>query len=534
MTIEPSPIKNPFKFLAPYRGSDIDLFYGRTDEEHKLYELLSASNIVLVYGPSGTGKTSLIQCGLSRKYSMPDWIPLFVTRNGNFNQSILAALQQIKLDQQSTDIVAYVKDIYRKYYRPIYLFLDQFEEVFTLADKKNGLNADGEIGELAQLLKTIKSLSEIGIVKIIFIIREEFLGELYKYEWYLPTLFDFRARIESMKPSDVEEVITKSFKRFNISSGESIEEQIQTNLIEGNATSQLAYLQVYLSRLWDYAYSNDATQEHSEEALPAVTITDDTLKFVGKIENILEKYVNETIQNTASELKVETKTIEGILDSFVTEDGTKRPRKKDKIKDKTEDKDILKALEKARLVSQNKVYFELAHDTLAAILEKKRTSEQRLINNLIHSFRTNYQLFERNNKKGYLNEQNVELYDKFKNEIDAQLKEEQYIIDYIEDSLRENENDKLEKEKTSKARKNIAIVAGVLFLVAFLAAIYAFDLLKKNNKQKAKELIQDAKTYEASNDIEFALEKAMKADSLSPNNPEITDLIGKYNSYMKK
>ena len=69
--------KYPFKFLDAYSQADHDFFFGREEEVAALYEMVFQTDILLVYGASGTGKTSLIQCGLANKFQpcpAPDYI----------------------------------------------------------------------------------------------------------------------------------------------------------------------------------------------------------------------------------------------------------------------------------------------------------------------------------------------------------------------------------------------------------------------------------------------------------------------------
>ncbi|MDX1912375.1 MAG: ATP-binding protein, partial [Saprospiraceae bacterium] len=55
---------SPFKFLDSYQKDDQAIFFGREKETEKLYDALSGVKHLLIYGPSGAGKTSLIECGL--------------------------------------------------------------------------------------------------------------------------------------------------------------------------------------------------------------------------------------------------------------------------------------------------------------------------------------------------------------------------------------------------------------------------------------------------------------------------------------
>ena len=80
--------RRPFRFLDAYTKEDEDIFFGREDETDELYARIFLSNMLLVYGVSGSGKTSLIQCGLANKIKSTDWLPICVRRNKNFSDSL--------------------------------------------------------------------------------------------------------------------------------------------------------------------------------------------------------------------------------------------------------------------------------------------------------------------------------------------------------------------------------------------------------------------------------------------------------------
>ena len=82
----------PFKFLDSYTAEDKDIFFGRDEEIDQLYQMIYQSDILLLYGASGTGKTSLIQCGLASKFQKHDWLEVFVRRHKNLNESLQKSL----------------------------------------------------------------------------------------------------------------------------------------------------------------------------------------------------------------------------------------------------------------------------------------------------------------------------------------------------------------------------------------------------------------------------------------------------------
>ena len=72
--------KYPFKFLDTYTRDDIDFYFGRDEEIALMYNMVFQTNLLLVYGSSGVGKSSLIQCGLASKFDTHDWQSIFVKK----------------------------------------------------------------------------------------------------------------------------------------------------------------------------------------------------------------------------------------------------------------------------------------------------------------------------------------------------------------------------------------------------------------------------------------------------------------------
>ncbi|MDI9868567.1 nSTAND1 domain-containing NTPase, partial [Flectobacillus roseus] len=445
-----SQTQSPFQFLAPYGADKKDSFLGRDQEIEKLYELTFATNLIMVYGSSGTGKTSLVQSGLSKKLSGPDWIPLFIRRGDNFKTSLTDQLKVIsKVQKEDTSVSEHLAVINRRYYRPVYLFFDQFEEVFTLSDKQQSYKK-----ELKELFETLNDLQSENTCKIILIIREEFLGLLYESEQYLPNLFDFRLRVEPMNQRKIQEVVSGVFQEFKIQTEPStLTTTISEKLVEGQANGQLAYLQVYLEKLWREAIAIESTNS-------TVIIRQQHVDTIKDIQNVLDTYLMEQQKSISAELNIEEKVIKELLDLFVTDDSTKRPRTLVSLQKEirgglteTQLKEILKQLETARLLILEKDNYELAHDTLAKVIDSKRDAEQRLIKNLVQNLQTSY-YFYKEEKGSLLSEQNVALYDRFKSAIDDSLSEEKItLLRFIEESRTE-----IAKEKRELEQKNELLI----------------------------------------------------------------------------
>jgi AAA+ ATPase superfamily predicted ATPase len=93
-------MKSPFKFLDSYTKEDRKLFFGRNKEIEELYQRVFEANILLVYGVSGTGKSSLIHCGLANKFNETDWLPLVIRRSLNIIESLALSLKSASITPQ--------------------------------------------------------------------------------------------------------------------------------------------------------------------------------------------------------------------------------------------------------------------------------------------------------------------------------------------------------------------------------------------------------------------------------------------------
>ena len=61
---EVSPSNNPFPGLRPFREDEEHLFFGRENQVDAMVDKLAATRFLAVVGTSGSGKSSLVNCGL--------------------------------------------------------------------------------------------------------------------------------------------------------------------------------------------------------------------------------------------------------------------------------------------------------------------------------------------------------------------------------------------------------------------------------------------------------------------------------------
>jgi hypothetical protein len=312
---------SPFKYLDAYQKEDADRFFGRERETAQLYNAVHASNLVLIYGASGTGKSSLVNCGLGNQFVDSDWLPLFVRRGTDLNRSLdhaIAGSMQGNAPRNDSPITERLRALYLVHYRPIYLVFDQFEELFIL----------GTPTEQRLFYETVRQLLDASTAcKLLIIIREEYIAYLSDFEKVVPSLFDNRLRIEKLNDANLARIIvgTANAAGIRIAEPQVTVPAILENIRDRRSGIDLANLQIYLDRLWRADLERRGTTSTAPATFdPALT------ERVGKLSEVLRDFLSNHLRAIEQSLKVHRGVAKPdgvpleVLFALVTEDGTKR------------------------------------------------------------------------------------------------------------------------------------------------------------------------------------------------------------------
>jgi len=521
-------INSPFKFLDPYELADKDIFFGRDQEINELYNLCFKTNLILLYGESGSGKTSIINCGLANKFEGPDWLPFFIRRDKNVNRSLDKALQPYVKSKEDKSVVEKIAFLKGRYFRPVYLIFDQLEELFIIGDPSKRKQ------EIKEFVNNIKTILDANLsCKVILILREEYVSHLYAFEKQIPYLFNNRMRVERMNEDAIKHVIEKSFHKFNISYEATHINAIFKNLSEEKSRNiPLPYLQVYLDTLYR-AHYNARYKKYKYLILPPITLQLSIIEGLGNLDKVLELFFNRTVQNLSTKLnadytKLPSNFVISLIDRFVTEEGTKRPiyLNENRQFDKKEIKEIERAFENNseiketvyedaieylkfhRLLRDNDTFLELGHDSLAKLIDEQRTDEQILKNTVLKNLKYSHTLYERelenNSAEANLNNRLLSLgdvnsikeflsFNEHKEEDKSYL---QYIAkskkyhatkaekeaQIIADKEKANLKAQLEVEKNKRLRLTSTII-GLLFLLSIFLGYQAWEESKSAKKE---------------------------------------------------
>ena len=197
---------------------DQRLFFGREQEIDHLLHRIRAIRLLVLFGKSGLGKTSLLQAGLYPRLRERGLLPIPVRLNQPNIEPVQAVFQALRATcrahgveyepRETEGLWEFFKatdlwsgDVLQT---PVLVF-DQFEEIFTLQSGSVRMTLASQLGELAArgLPTRIRQGLRAGErhndtppdVKIILSLREEYVGALEDLVPNVPGIFEQRFRL---------------------------------------------------------------------------------------------------------------------------------------------------------------------------------------------------------------------------------------------------------------------------------------------------------------------------------------------------
>lgn len=530
---------NPFKFLDSYTREDREIFFGRDREIEEMYQKVFEGKTLLVYGISGTGKTSLINCGLANKFEDSDWLPVTVRRGRNILDSLATELQKVsvtKLKQDSPPgqgeypmteasrgegVVKLLKSLYLDHFKPIYLIFDQFEELFIFGDRE----------EREQFIRVVKAIVESDVqCKFIFSIREEYLASVTEFELTITDFLANRMRVEKMTRQHAVEVIEGPCQVHGIEVEEGFSEALLNKLNPESNEVELTYLQVFLDKVFRLAAKSDTTRSVVND-IPRSGINDDPphsgpsdrghialsstsfnlpiLDKIGDVSDLLGSFLEEQI----SALE-DPDTGLAILKSFVSIKGTKKQITEEEVLEssRTYGKDMER--ETLKELIQNFVNlrilrdkdengrYELRHDSLAAKIYEKITLVEKEIMEVRQLIENAYTYYQQ--RKILLSQDDLKYIETYEDRL--------FLTKELQAFVNRSKEDYLAKRKAFQRVIGISTIGFILIVVAI-----SYYYLQKSKGARTKDWIIAA-SLQLESSPELSLQsafEAFKADSIS-------------------
>ena len=125
--------RNPYKGLRPFVEADVRDFHGRDALTDELVAAVEQSRFVMVVGPSGSGKSSLVQAGLVPRLRATGARVAMMTPGEHPAAQLGTALLAVAVHPPPFNSVAALMAVAGEAQSPLVLVVDQMEEAWTLA-----------------------------------------------------------------------------------------------------------------------------------------------------------------------------------------------------------------------------------------------------------------------------------------------------------------------------------------------------------------------------------------------------------------
>jgi WD40 repeat protein len=376
---------NPYVGPRPFRYGET--LYGRDREVNELLDLLVAERIVLLYSPSGAGKTSLVEAGLrprleregfrilpvirvsqqlpqdhalSRPYNRYLMSTLLSLEEGvsEVNRRTLDDLAGMHLDDYLATLAA---DVGEEELDNELLIIDQFEEILTL----NPTDQDAKAAFLTELGGALRDRRRWAL----FVMREDFVPALDPYLRLLPTRLATTMRLDFLDEEAASQAMIEPAHHGGVSFTRAAASQLVTDLRrvrvqrpEGSVEEPGPYvepvqLQVVCLRLW--------------ERMPpgATTITEADVAALGDVDSALAGYYRDRVAAVAQATRLSEYALRNWFEhELITEQGFRNQVLQGPSGNPQAQSHAVELLVGAHLVRpenrRGATWYELAHDRL--------------------------------------------------------------------------------------------------------------------------------------------------------------------------
>lgn len=397
--------------LESYSEAQSNLFFGRDKEIDNLTSLIKSNTLTIVFGRSGTGKTSLLNAGvfprLRKDYFLPFRIRLEFKDDSPDLVTQIRNILKSEIDKYGFKVESYPdsKTTLWEYFHseplwksitPIMIF-DQFEEIFTLAKKSNHFGTtelENFWEELADLIENsipeklkkefLNEKEQIHYnykeqkVKIVFAFREEYLPEFESISVKIPSIKSSRFRLMPLNGNQAFDVITKTWKNdINEKEAHKIVSFLINEEVENKNYDLIEIEPSLLSQVCTYIDKERISQGQSK-------ISSDFLDRYPK-ERILHSIYNEVLDESnhavlgaSPDLSKSQRPVNDFLeDKLITDEGYRTKYSLNEI-----DKTLLPGIDVLKLkyfVRDDGKSIELTHDVLAPIIKDDREKRRKAI-----------------------------------------------------------------------------------------------------------------------------------------------------------
>ena len=302
---------NPFPGLRAFNREEKDNFFGREKQVGELLGKLRSNRLLAVVGTSGSGKTSLVRCGLLPRlaegfsaHAGDEWRVAMFSPGKDPIGNMCAALAEPGVlensDKVEPNFQTYIENTLRsgglglanlyqksaiKNQANLLLVIDQFEEIFKFnQEEKNRGGYTNDSLAFINLLLYVNRQRNMPVY-IVLTMRSDFLGDTAEFRGLPEAINDGQMLIPRMRRQELRQAITKPLVRQGVQIEPSLVSRILDEVPDNQ--DQLPLLQHCLMRMWE---------KWEEEDDMFVPISDEHYQAIGGIATALSDHAEEAYE----------------------------------------------------------------------------------------------------------------------------------------------------------------------------------------------------------------------------------------------
>ncbi len=332
----------PFPGLRPFHSEEDFLFFGREEQVSELLNLLQRHRFLAVVGSSGSGKSSLVRCGLMSQLhggmmldAGAQWKVAVMQPGGD----PLARLAQSLIDadiydddrddlhydimatinRSSQGLIEAVRQAHLEQGQNLLIVVDQFEEIFRFHEA--GKKGQQQAPDFIRWLLEGVSQSEVPIY-VVLTMRSDFLGDCARFTGLAEAINQGEYLVPKLTRDQLRMVIEGPSR---VAGGEVSRRLVQRLLNDvGEQSDQLPVLQHALMRSWEASKVREGNSR--------VVMDLDDYECVGEMANALSNHADEVMsevtgsfQNGDSSAELVGRLFKALTEKGIDNRGIRRP-----------------------------------------------------------------------------------------------------------------------------------------------------------------------------------------------------------------
>ena len=379
---------SPYRPLQWFRREDARVFFGRDAEIRTLYDAVNTSrgeSVILFYGESGVGKSSLLAAGLLPRLEHSHVVRY--TRRSRDQGLAGTVAHTLGTSQQAENIAIAWKTIEDKTQKPFLLILDQIEECFT---RPTEVGPEEELNAFIDQLNALFALrSKRPRGRLILSFRKEWIAEvearLDRAQIAHRNIFLERLQMQGIIDIVRGPISNDELKeRYRLSVEGELPEMIAANLLQDQHSPVAPTLSILLAKMWEQARKRN-------EAAPSFDI--ELYQSLREKGLLLSDFVDEQLGNidTWNPAVSNSGLALDVLAYHTTPLGTAETRFREQIDEEYQHQnevlnELLTRFEEMHVLilgeslaeeGDTKTTVRLAHDTLAPIIRQRHRESDR-------------------------------------------------------------------------------------------------------------------------------------------------------------